>query len=101
MTYIRERLGQTLTLEILQHLKLFHLRGAIDYSKLNLMHRVMMAMRVRPLKKKDPTLLTAEERHMLDTDGKAVNFMERSAIDPIITMCFGSLAAAYKVSRIE
>ena len=84
VTYIRERLGKTLTPEILQHLKLFHLRGAIDYSKLNLMHRVMMAMRVRPLKKKEPALLTAEEHHMLDTYGKAVNFMERSAIDPII-----------------
>ena len=84
VTRIRERLGRTLTPDILGHLKLFHLRGAIDYDKLNLMHRAMMGMVIRPIRKKDPASLNAEEQHMLDTYGKAVSFLERSAIDPLI-----------------
>ncbi|HEY4536606.1 MAG TPA: flavodoxin domain-containing protein [Enteractinococcus sp.] len=81
---IYERLGTILTRQMIQHMKIFHLRGAIDYSKLNVAHRAIMAMVVRPVKKKYPASRTAEEQHMLDTYGKAVDFTDRNAVNPIV-----------------
>ncbi len=82
--HIRNQLRKTLTPEVMQQMKVFHVRGAIDYSKLSVIHKVMMAMLVRSVRKKDAASRTAEDQQLLDTYGKAVNFMERSAIDPIV-----------------
>lgn len=61
---------------------LFHLRGAMDYSKMSFLHKTMMSALVKKIKNKSS--LTDEERCILDTYGKTVNFVDKSTIWPII-----------------
>lgn len=81
---IRERLAKTLTPPVMEKVKIFHLRGAIDYRRLGVIHKALMAMVVRPVKKKNPASRTAEEQQMLDTYGKAVSFIDRDSIGPLV-----------------
>ncbi|MDL2311021.1 flavodoxin domain-containing protein, partial [Peptostreptococcaceae bacterium OttesenSCG-928-C18] len=68
-----------------ENIKFFHLRGEIDYSNLNFIDRLLMAMvkKVR-IDKKKKTELTEEEKYMLDTYNKCVNFTNKESITPII-----------------
>ena len=61
---------------------LFHLRGAMDYSKMSFLHKTMMSALVKKIKNKSS--LTDEERGILDTYGKTVDFVDKSTIWPII-----------------
>ncbi|MDY4080787.1 MAG: flavodoxin domain-containing protein [Candidatus Metalachnospira sp.] len=61
---------------------LFHLRGAMDYSKMCFLHKTMMSALVKKIKNKSS--LTDEERCILDTYGKTVDFVDKSTIWPII-----------------
>ena len=81
---IRQSLSKVLTKEMQEGIKVFHLRGGIDYSKLNFAHRSMMSMMNRMLKKKDPEKLNDEEKQMLDTYGEKVDFTDKNSIQPII-----------------
>ncbi len=61
---------------------LFFLRGGLDYSRLSPLHRLMMwALRQAILKKKD---LTEEDRQILNTYGKTLDFTRREALQPIL-----------------
>ena len=64
--------------------KYFHLRGGIDYSRLNLLHRGMMAMVCSQIRKKGYENLNSEDRQMLDTYEKKVDFTDRNTIVPIL-----------------
>lgn len=81
---IRKSLEKTLSPEMLNHIQIFHLRGGIDYPRLSFIHRSMMAMLRRMLLKKDADSLTQEDRQLLETYGKCVNFTDPEAIRPII-----------------
>jgi hypothetical protein len=67
-----------------ERVKVFHLRGAIDYSRLGPVHRSMMAMLFRMTSRKDPASLRGEDREMLATYGKAVDFTDRASIAPVV-----------------
>ena len=69
---------------ICNHASIFHLRGGIDYSCLNLKHRTMMALLYRKAKGLPEEKKTAEVRAMIDTYGKRVDFVDLSSLDPII-----------------
>lgn len=84
VAHIRGGLSKVLSPEMREHISLFHLRGGIDYRKLNLLHRAMMWMLCRSLKKKDPHTLRAEDQELLRTYGKSVDFTDRTAIAPIL-----------------
>ena len=62
----------------------FHLRGGIDYSKLSLTHRAMMAMLRKTMLQKGYENLRSEDRMMLDTYGKAVDFSDKNTIQPLV-----------------
>lgn len=81
---IRTSLGKTLSPEMMSHIRFFHLRGCIDYSELSLIHKSMMAMLRRMLLKKDTASLTNEDRQLLATYGKRVDFINRNAILPLV-----------------
>lgn len=66
------------------NIKVFHLRGGIDYTKLNLMHKTMMSMLVKIVKKKDREELNAEQKEMIDTYGQVVDFTDKQSLQPII-----------------
>lgn len=81
---IRTRLDKTLSDEMREVIRIFHLRGAMDYSKLSFLHRSMMSMVQKSVQKKDPATRTQEDIQMLETFGKSVDFTDRAAIEPLI-----------------
>ena len=64
--------------------KIFHLRGAIDYSHLGFKHRLMMKMFHSMMLKKPESELTADAKTMLETYGKQVDFVDYDGLNPII-----------------
>lgn len=82
---IKAGLSKVLTPQMQEKIKLFHLRGGIDYAKLSLMHKSMMAMLYKMTRKKDASSLSDEDKEMLATYGKAVDFTDREMIDPLVS----------------
>lgn len=83
--HIMESLNKVLTPKMQAAIKVFHLRGGIDYSKLGIVHKTMMAMLYKMISKKEYGALREEDKQMLDTYGKCVDFTDKSAIRPIIS----------------
>ena len=81
---IRNSLKKQLSENIFIHARIFHLRGGIDYSRLNLKHRTMMALLYGKAKGLPEEKKTAEVEAMIDTYGKRVDFVDFSSLDPII-----------------
>lgn len=82
--HIRDELSKTLSDTVIAHIKIFHLRGAINYKKLRPHHKIMMAMMNRSIAKKDPSSRTEEDRQFLATYGQAVDFKDKDSIRPIV-----------------
>ena len=69
-------------------LPVFCLRGGIDYARLNVKHRAMMAMLIGFLKrKKDPS---EEDRQLLATYGGRVDFLDLASAQPVIDAAKGT-----------
>ena len=88
---IYKKLEKSLTKKILDNIKVFYLRGYIDYKKLTLLHRFMMWMMKRMIVKKGQEKHDEEDKTFLETYGKSVNFMEKNSIKGIIDYCKGSV----------
>ncbi|WP_025640869.1 flavodoxin domain-containing protein [Schnuerera ultunensis] len=71
--------------ELRESIKFFHLRGGIDYKKLGIVHKSMMAMLKTMLSKKDANELSNEDKELLATYGGKVDFIDRTTIKPLIT----------------
>ncbi len=82
--HIKKSLGKVLTAQMQDKIKMFHLRGAIDYKKLGVIHKAMMAMLHKMIAKKEPNSLRKEDKEMLATYGKSVSFMDKATIMPIV-----------------
>ena len=82
--HIRMNMKTQLSPEVFENAKIFHLRGAIDYSRLNFLHKKMMGL----LCKKAATLpeeqKNAEVRAMLETYNKQVDFIDFDSLEPIV-----------------
>ena len=70
---IQDRLIKTLTEDVLTHIKVFHLRGALDYRQLSGVHTLMMIKRKRTIARLGPAERTPEEQTLLDTYRKTVD----------------------------
>ena len=81
---IRNSLKKQFPENLCHHAQIFHLRGGIDYSRLNLKHRTMMALLYRKAKGLPEEKKTAEVRAMIDTYGRRVDFVDLNSLDPII-----------------
>lgn len=81
---IKKGLKKILTSQMQEKIKMFHLRGGIDYSKLGFVHKAMMAMLHRMMTKKDYNTLRNEDKEMIKTYGTVVDFTDQSTIIPII-----------------
>ena len=84
VAHIEAGLAKVLTPEMQKHIKQFHLRGGIDYGKLGMTHKAMMAMLHRSMLRKDRDSLRNEDRLMLDTYGQRVNFIDKNTIAPLV-----------------
>ena len=61
---------------------IFHLRGVLDYGRLSLKHRAMMAL-LHKACSRNPGKVSAEDREFLDTYGKHVDYMDFSELGMI------------------
>ena len=81
--HIRRSLERQVPAGILERARVFHLRGGIDYGVLGPVHRAMMAMLCRQLRKKDPAQRSSEDQAVLDTYGKAISFFSLDSLGPL------------------
>ena len=81
---IRNNIKSQIPKEVFEKAKIFHLRGGIDYSKLNLVHKTMMKLLYNAVKNLPEEKQTAENRAMTETYNKKVDFIDFSALDKII-----------------
>ncbi len=81
---IRDNIKKQLKSEVFKKTKIFHLRGGIDYSKLNFAHKTMMNLLYNMVKKLPEEKKSAEDRAMIETYNKKVEFVDFSSLDNII-----------------
>ena len=66
--------------------KVFHLRGAIDYSHLSFGHSLMMKMFHSMMLKKPEAEFTADAKAMLETYGQQVDFVDFNALQVMVDL---------------
>lgn len=81
---IQKSTSGALPSEAKEQIKFYHLRGGMDYSQLGFIHRTMMAMLKKVLSKKKENELTEEDKGLLATYGKTVDFTNQAALTPLI-----------------
>lgn len=81
---IRKSINKQVPQNILNNATIFHLRGGIDYKKLNLKHRTMMALLYNKVKHLPENEKTAEIKAMIETYNQKVNFIDYDALNQII-----------------
>lgn len=81
---IRKGIKKQLSSEAYERANIFHLRGGIDYSKLNLKHKTMMALLFQKAKSLPQEKKTAEVRAMIDTYNKQVSFVDDSSLEGVV-----------------
>ena len=84
VAHIRQSIKGQIPAHFYDESRLFHLRGAIDYTKLNLKYRLMMSLLVKKVAKLPEEQQNAETRAMLETYGKQVDFVDFSSLQPIV-----------------
>jgi len=77
-------LEKAFTPEQLSEAKVFHLRGGINYSKLSLAHKVMMAAMKKLIEKKPLAERESDDIGVLETYGKDVDFSDKASIEPLV-----------------
>lgn len=81
---IRKAISQLVPAGLYDENKVFHLRGAIDYSKLGFGHRLLMKMMNAQAQKTPQEQLTAESRAIKETYGQAVDFVDFKTLEPVV-----------------
>ena len=71
--------------EIYEKASIYHLRGGIDYSKLNFLHKTMMRFLYKKIKSLPEEKKTAEDKAIIDTYNQKVNFVDFSSLENIIS----------------
>ena len=77
---IRTSIQSQLPEDVFRRAQIFHLRGAIDYGKLNWKHRAMMALLYAKVRRLPDEKKTAEARALIETYGKQVSFVDDAAL---------------------
>lgn len=80
--YLESCVEKSLDPEIMQNLKLFFFQGGLDYGKLNFVHRSMMWMMIKMLKRKKDK--STEDQIMIDGYGKKMDYVNRDNIEPLL-----------------
>ncbi|MGN1138990.1 MAG: flavodoxin domain-containing protein [Ruminococcus sp.] len=81
---IKDSIGRHLPEKIFSSATIFHLRGGIDYQKLNFKHKTMMTLLYNKAKNLPEEQKTAEVKAMIETFNKKVNFVDYSALNQIV-----------------
>ena len=81
---IRNSIKKQVPEYLLKSLSFFHLRGGIDYSKLNFKHKIMMKMVYHSLKSKASEKITQEDKAFIETYNKKVDFVDYDSLKKIV-----------------
>ena len=81
---IRNSISKQVPEYLLKTTSVFHLRGGIDYSKLNFRHKIMMKMVYHSLKDKPVESLTQEDKAFIETYNKKVDFVNYDSLKQIV-----------------
>ena len=81
--YIRHSIKERIPADLYDETRIFHLRGAIDYSQLSLKHRMMMAVIHSKLSKMPEEKLNAEAKTSLATYGKKEDFVDFKSLEKL------------------
>lgn len=81
---IQNHMKKQLNEEILKNSKIFHLRGAIDYSKLNFIHKTMMKALVIKINRTSTDKKTIEDELIVKTYNKNIDFVDLSSLKEIV-----------------
>ena len=81
--HIRNAIRRQIPEDVFRRTRIFHLRGAIDYGKLNLKHRTMMALLYAKAKGLPEEKRNAETQAMIETYGKQVSFVDDAALNTL------------------
>ena len=78
---IRKSIKNQISPNLYNEEKVFHLRGAIDYSQLDMKHRFMMSMFHKMVQKTPESERTADAKAMLETYGQKVDFVDFTSLE--------------------
>ena len=81
---IRKSLQAQMPPAAFERAQLFHLRGRLDYPALTPAHRALLALLYRSLRRLPPEKQTAENRALIETYGKQVDFVDLHALAPLV-----------------
>lgn len=82
--HIENGVAKAVPKDMYDNMKQFHFRGGIDYSRLSPVHRAMMWMLCQTMKKKGYDHLSDDDKLMLDTYGKQIDFSDRGTIKVLV-----------------
>lgn len=68
-------------------IKIYNLRGSIDYKNISTIHKLMMAGVVKFMKKTPVEKRDKDVNIIIDTYGKSVDFTSKNSINQIINCC--------------
>ena len=88
--HIRTALQSQVPESLLSRAAIFHLRGGIDYQKLNLKHRTVMALLYNKVKSMPQEQRNAETQALIDTYGKQVDFFDPDSLIPLMRSIRGA-----------
>lgn len=80
---IKRSLKKQLSDDIYANAEIYHLRGGIDYEKLNFRHKMMMKLLYNQAKKIPVEKQDAETKSMIETYNQRVDFVDESSLKKI------------------
>lgn len=80
---IKNSMKKQLSNELYENAHIFHLRGGIDYSQLNVKHKIMMGLLYKKAVGLPEEKKTAEIKAMIDTYNKKVDFVDFDSLTAI------------------
>lgn len=82
--HIKKSVGMQLSQSVLERTTILHLRGEIDYSRLNIAHKSMMALVYKKAKSTPDEEKTEEVKDMIATYGQKVDFTDFSSLEKVM-----------------
>jgi menaquinone-dependent protoporphyrinogen IX oxidase len=84
---INKRLEKIIPINIRENIKIYYLRGGMNYKRLNLKHKIMMGLLKKMIQKKGSEKSNEENEEFLETYGKTIDFTNINNIKEIVDYC--------------
>lgn len=81
---IKKSIENKVAKNLFSKIEIYNLRGGLDYSKLNFVHRFMMRIVYASALKKQKSGRIIEDQAIINTYGKKINFINLKSLEPII-----------------